>query len=103
MPPEDGHAFNLTPRTLCVGSSDIIEKRTGAEGPPRGLTLRDGRQGPGHASNPTGLSKFQIYNLTKTGKFSKYFSLLLGKKNIFVFLDELDDFKKWKKNLKKKS
>ena len=31
---QDGHAFNLTPRTLCVGSSDIIEKRTGAEGPP---------------------------------------------------------------------
>ena len=90
MPQEDGHAFNLTPRTLCVGSSDIIEKRTGAEGPPRGLTLRDGRQGPGHASNPTGLSKFQIYNLTKTGKFS----LLLGKKNIFVFLDDSDDFKK---------
>ena len=56
MPQEDGHAFNLTPRTLCVGSSDIIEKRTGAEGPPRGLTLRDGRQGPGHASNLTELS-----------------------------------------------
>ena len=55
MPQEDGHAFNLTPRTLCVGS-DIIEKRTGAEGPPRGLTLRDGRQGPGHASNLTGLT-----------------------------------------------
>ena len=86
MPPEDGHAFNLTPRTLCVGSSYIIEKRTGAEGPPRGLTLRDGCQGPGHASNLPGLSTEQIYNLTKTGKFSKYFSLFtIEKKSHGVF------------------
>ena len=40
---EDGHAFNLTPRTLCVGSSDIIEKRTGAFGRP--LSLFEGVAG----------------------------------------------------------
>ena len=36
-------------------------------------------------------------NLQKPGNFS----LLLGKKNIFVFLDDSDDFKKRKKKLKK--
>ena len=48
--------------------------------------------------------------MTKIGKFSKYFSLLLGKKkNIFVFLDDsedlsffLVDFNTKKKKKKKK-
>ena len=59
---EPAHAFHLTWRILCVDLVILKKKGRGpkdaAPHPLRGLTLRDGRQEPGHAFNLSLIFRF---------------------------------------------